>query len=437
MARELRAVPIAVVPPHPPAPPPLAAPPIQTLNPGSIAGRGQEAGGVWAGRKQCARPAGSGVAGRESARASEGPPCPSPAPAFAAPPSKYYTLARLQGKARRLVGCGSGGNRACPAGGSGVAGRGSARAREGPPCPSPPPPPCRPPIQILHPGSIAGQGQEASGVWVGRKQCCPAGGSGVAGRGSARAREGARPAPPPRAALAAPPSKYYTLARLQGKARRLVGCGSGGNSARGWRGAGLQGGRARERAGSALPPPPLPPCRPPHPNTTPWLDCRARPGGWWCVGRAETVRAAGGERGCREGERASERGVRPAPPPRAALAAPPSKYYTLARLQGKARRLVGCGPGGNSARGRRERSCREGERASERGGRPAPPPRAALAAPPSKYYTLARLQGKARRPVGCGSGGNSACAAGGERGGQRERERERRESFSPIPRTVQ
>ncbi len=60
-------------------------------------------------------------------------------------------------------------------------GRARERAR-GPPCPSPARRPCRPPIQILHPGSIAGQGEEAGGVWVGRKQC-------VCGRRGARRSE--------------------------------------------------------------------------------------------------------------------------------------------------------------------------------------------------------------------------------------------------------
>jgi len=64
--------------------------------------------------------------------------------------------------------------------------------------------------------------------------------------------------------LAAPPSKYDTLARLQGEVRRLVVCGSGGNSARGRRGAELQGGRARERERVRPAPPRAPPLPPPH-----------------------------------------------------------------------------------------------------------------------------------------------------------------------------
>ncbi len=140
--------------------------------------------------------------------------------------------------------------------------------------PAPPrAPPLPPPIQIPNPGSIAGHNDEAGGVWVGRKQCARPAGSGVAGRESAQARGSALP----------------------------------------------------------LPPPPLPPL---HPNTKPWLDCRARPGGCWGVSRAETERAAGGERGCREGERASARGsARPSPPP----PLPPSHPNTTPWLDCRAR----------------------------------------------------------------------------------------------------
>ena len=170
---------------------------------------------MWVGRKQCV-PDRRERSCREGERASEsGSALPLPRAALAAPSSKYYTLARLQGKARRLVGCGSGGNSACPTGGSGVAGRESARAREGPPCPSPRAAPCRPLLRILNPGSIAGHNDEAGGVWVWRKQCVPD--------------------------------------------RREWGCSE------------------------------------------------ARPGGWWCVGRAETVRAAGGSEEAKEREEREKR----------------------------------------------------------------------------------------------------------------------------------
>jgi len=132
------------------------------------------------------RRAGVGLqGGRESARARGGPHMPAlPLPARRPCRPFIQSMARLLGKLGRLVGSGSGGSGACGRRERGC--REGERAREqegvriGPPSPLPARRPRRHLIYILIYGSITGQGEEAGGAWVGRKECPrAAGGSGV------------------------------------------------------------------------------------------------------------------------------------------------------------------------------------------------------------------------------------------------------------------